>query len=123
MNQVAYLLDEHIDPAVLETVSRIEPAIRIRLVGWDADAPPKRTSDPDLLAFAEKEQMAIVTFDKTTMPGHTANHLAAGHHTWGVFIFANGNNLGPGRIAEELVLVWATSQQDEWVDRIEFLPY
>ena len=58
------------------------------------------------------------------MPDHVANHLAAGRHTWGVFLFPKGNYLSAGRIAEELVLVWAASQrEDEWVDRIQPLPY
>lgn len=123
MTQVAHLLDEHIDPAVLGAVHGIEPAIRVVLVGWDADAPPKQTPDSELLVFAEREQMAVVTFDKTTMPGHVADHLAAGRHTRGVFIFPKGNDLSPGRVAEELVLIWATSERDEWTDRIEYLPY
>ena len=37
-------------------------------------------------------------------------------------LFPKGNYLSAGRIAEELVLVWATSEQDEWVDRIQNLP-
>jgi hypothetical protein len=121
--QVTYLLDEHMNPAVLDTLHRIEPAIRSKLVGWDDDVPPKQTPDPALLTFAELEQMAIVTFDKTTMPGHIADHLAAGRHTWGVFIFPHGDRLSPGRIAHELVMVWGTSTLEEWVDRVEYLPY
>lgn len=123
MTQVAFLLDEHIDPDVIDAVRRVEPSIQVRLVGWDDDVPQKQTPDPDLLVFAEREQAALVTFDKTTMPGHVTDHLAAGRHTWGVFIFPNGKDLSPGRIAAESVLVWSASERDEWVDRTEYLPF
>jgi hypothetical protein len=123
MSQVQFLLDEHIPDAVLDALTAAEPSIAVRKIGVHTNAPPKGTLDPDVLAFAEAEELAIVTFDKNTMPAHTTAHLAAGRHTWGIFLFANGNAMSAGRIAEELVLVWATSQRDEWVDQIEYLPY
>jgi hypothetical protein len=108
---------------VTSAVQTADPAVGVLHVGIDAAAPPKGTRDPELLKFAEDNGLALVTFDKDTMPTHVADHLAAGRRTRGVFIFPNGNNLSPGRIAEELILVWATSEAEEWIDRIEFLPY
>jgi Domain of unknown function (DUF5615) len=123
VSQVRFLLDEQIPAPVRDAVMAAEPVIEFRQVGIDSDVPPKGTLDPDVLLFAEQERFELVTFDKRTMPDHVADHLAAGHHTWGVFLFPKGNYLSAGRIAEELVLVWAASQHDEWVDRIEKLPY
>ena len=123
MSQVAFLIDEDVPEAVVDALNRAEPSIAVLKVGLHANAPPKGTLDPDVLRFAETEELALVTFDKTTMSGHVADHLAAGHHTWGVFLFPTGNHLSAGRIAQELVLVWAASQQDEWVDRTQTLPY
>ena len=123
MTQVQYLLDEQMPVAVREALEAAEPAIIVRQVGAQSDAPPKGTLDPEVLLFAEREQLVLVTFDKRSMPGHVTDHLAAGHHTCGVFIFQNGNALSAGRVAGELVFVWATSPADEWVDRIEYLPY
>jgi len=73
--------------------------------------------------FAEANGFALVSFDKKTMPGHILDHLAVGHHTCGVFLFPNGNQLSPGRVADELILVWATSDADEFIDQIVYLPY
>jgi hypothetical protein len=123
MSQVRFLLDEQIPEPVSDAIKAAEPAIDFRQVGVHPDVPPKGTLDPDVLLFAEKEEYALVTFDKRSMPGHMAAHLATGHHTWGIFLFPTGNYLSPGRIAEELVLVWATSEADEWIDRLENLPY
>jgi hypothetical protein len=122
VSAVALLLDENIPAPVRNALLALLPAARIRTVGVDPDVPPKRTLDPDLLVFAEAEGFSLVTFDKDTMPGHAADHVAAGRHTWGVFVFPDGNNMSAGRIASELVMIWGASQQDEWIDLVAFLP-
>jgi len=122
MSQVAFLLDEQMPQSVLNAVLSLEPSIQIWQVGTDPFVPTKGTLDPGLLFFAEKERLALVTYDKTTMPGHTANHLAAGHHTYGVFILPNGFSLSAGRVADELMIMWVGSQADEWIDQIVYLP-
>jgi len=121
--RVTFLLDENLPEAAARALRTAEPSITYLHAGSDTSAPPKGTLDPQVLEFAEDQGFALVTFDKRTMPGHAADHLAKGRHTWGVFIFPEGNAMSAGRIAEELVLVWATSQRDEWIDRIEYLPY
>ncbi len=120
---VAFLLDEHVPLSERNAIIAIEPTVRVKLIGWDSDIPPKETPDPGLLAFAEDNGFALVTFDKRTMATHEAAHLAAGRHTYGVFVFPNGQHMSAGGIAEALILVWATSHRDEWVDRFEYLPY
>lgn len=120
MNQVAYLFDEHVPSAVLKALLTAEPSIRILVVGQPG-APPKRTPDHDLLAYAEAEQMAVVTNDRNTMPQHAADHLAAGHHTWGVFIY-DLYGMSPGSLADDLLTIWFASPADEWIDQIVFLP-
>jgi len=123
MNQVRFLFDEQIPDAVCDALDRIEPAIVFLRVEDGIDTPPTGTSDPDLLLFAEREHLAIVSFDKRTMTLHADNHMRQGNQTWGVFIFPNGNHLSAGTIAEALVLIWAASSAEEWINRVEFLPY
>ncbi len=123
MTAVAYLLDEDVPAAVGQALAGIEPALRFWQVGVGAAAPPKQTPDPEVLVFAEGNGLAVVTFDKRTMPGHAAAHTAAGSRTRGVFVFPDGHALSAGRIAEELVLIWATSAAEEWADLVTFLPF
>ncbi|MBY0456082.1 MAG: DUF5615 family PIN-like protein [Gemmataceae bacterium] len=122
MSAVAFLLDENIPAPVRNALIAVIKGAHIRMVGVDPDVPPKQTTDPDLLVFAEAEGLSIVTFDKDTMPGHAADHVAAGRHTWGVFVFPNGNNMSAGQIAAELAMVCGASQRDEWIDLVLFLP-
>jgi hypothetical protein len=118
---VAFLLDEHLSPTVQNAIRGVEPNIKVRLIGVDTDVPPKGTLDPEVLMFAEANRFTLVTFDKRTMPGHVSVHNISGRHTWGVLIFPNGRKLSPGFIAKELIMVWGTSQPDDWIDRIENL--
>lgn len=120
MSQVAYLFDEHVPPAVIKALLTAEPSIRLLVVGQHG-APPKRTPDPDLLAYAEFERMAVVTNDRQTMIQHAADHLAAGHHTWGVFLYSL-YGMSAGSLADELLMIWVASPAAEWIDQIVFLP-
>ncbi len=123
MSVVSFLLDEHVSPAVANAIRSVEPTIQVLSVGIDADAPLKQCSDQSLLEFAEAGRWSLVTFDKTTMPLHATEHCAKGLRTWGVFVFPNGNRMSAGRIAEELVMIWATSEAEEWIDRVDYLPF
>ena len=76
MSQVAFLLDEHMPLALVNAVLGAEPSVDLICVGQPG-APPKQAPDPELLEVAEREQRAIVTLDKKTMPGHAAAHTAS----------------------------------------------
>lgn len=123
MTSVAFLLDENVPVSVADAARQTEPLMTVRHAGHDPDTPAGGTLDPEVLIFAEANGYALVTFDKTSMPRHLAAHHAAGRHTWGVFIFPNGNYLSAGRIAAELQLVWGASDADEWIDQVVNLPY
>jgi len=121
MSQMSFLLDEHVPPAVLNAVVGDEPSIAIMRVGQPG-VPPKRTPDPQLLEFAEANQMAVFTFDKSTMGVHAAAHSASGRQTFGVFIWTD-EMLGVRAAAEEIVLLWSASDAEEWIDQIVYLPF
>lgn len=120
MSTVCYLCDEHVPEQLMDALIQREPAIEISIVGQEL-APPKGTLDPEVLLFAEKEKLALITLDKKTMAGHVASHQAAGHHTWGLF------NLRAGfpilRYVEDLILIWSVSAAEDWRDRMEWLPW
>jgi hypothetical protein len=120
MSVVRFLGDEHIPPALWHAIRVREPAIDFSLVG-KAGAPPKGTSDPQLLLTAEAAGQALVTMDKRTMISHIAQHMAAGYHTGGVFLLKQG--FAPAKYVDDLFLVWVASEAEDWRDRIEYLPW
>lgn len=119
MSVMRFLLDEHVPVALQKAVWRLEPKVEITCVG-QTNAPPKGTTDPDLLIWAEEMAIAIVTQDKSTMPLHASNHVSSGHKTWGVFILRKPFSLG--ELAEDLVLRWSASQAEEWQYFVGHIP-
>src|SRR4051812_26837616 len=47
---------------------------------------PRRSTDPQILRWAERQDRLVVSFDKKSMPRHLRDHLAAGHHSPGIFL-------------------------------------
>src|SRR5262249_22573118 len=54
-------------------------------VGDPADL-PAGTPDPEILLWAEREGRILVSEDWSTMLTHCQAHLAAGHHSPGLFL-------------------------------------
>jgi hypothetical protein len=47
---------------------------------------PFGSVDPDILLWSEREVRILVSFDKSTLAGHLAEHLRTGHHSPGIFM-------------------------------------
>lgn len=120
MSTVRYLRDENVPEQLMDALIQREPAIEISIVGQEI-APPKGTPDPEVLLFAEKEKLTFITLDKKSIARHVDNHLAAGHHTWGVIDLRRGFSIL--RYMEDLILIWSASDAEQWRDRIEWLPW
>ena len=82
---------------------------------------PLGSTDPDILLWSEREDRILISFDKTTLAGHLADHLQSGHHSPGVYMLRRGSRLSP--VVAHLALVAYASDAWEWQDRIEFIPY
>lgn len=120
MSTIRYLCDENVPEQLVDAVIQREPSIEIFMVGQDI-APPKGTPDPQVLLFAEKEKLAVITLDKKSMSGHVTDHLTAGHHTWGVFSLRM--NFSILRYVDNLILFWSESDAEYWQDQMEWLPW
>ena len=116
---IRYLLDEHLNPAYRSQLVRREPELVVRMIG-DLDAPPKGTLDPDILIWCETNGFILVTNNRKSMPGHLADHLASGHHVLGIFTINTDQSIGQS--VEELITIAGASEEDEYQDRIEYLP-
>ncbi|MCC6443185.1 MAG: DUF5615 family PIN-like protein [Armatimonadetes bacterium] len=73
------LMDEYIPPLYCKQLLRYEPELIVREVSG-ADAPPKGTSDPDLLVWCETYGFMLITSNRKSMPVHLADHLNEGRH-------------------------------------------
>ena len=112
-------MDENVAPVYQTQILQREPELVVWAVG-DEGTPPKSTLDPDILIWCEEHGFVLVTNNRTSMPPHLTNHLAQGRHVPGIFIM--NANMSIGDTIEELILIAATSKDDEYQDYITHLP-
>ena len=119
MNRIRFLFDENDAQKLADALVLEEPAIEVFVVGQLGE-PPKGTPDPELLKYAEVQELTLVTLDKRSMPVHVKDHLRSGRHTCGVIIPRRG--FPYHRYIDELLLIWFASQAEEWKDRFKRVP-
>lgn len=119
MSASRFLVDECVPAALVRAIRRRIPEAIAAQVG-EPGAPPKGTSDPELLLFCERERMLLVTADRTTMAGWIADHFEGGHHTWGVLVVATDSSIA--ETLDDLALIYEATQDSDWVDVLHYLP-
>lgn len=77
-------------------------------------------SDEKLLEWATDNSRIVLTHDKRTMPRHLRDRLNAGQHAPGVFIVDDWASIG--QCVEDILLIAECSEQDEWQEKIVYLP-
>jgi predicted nuclease of predicted toxin-antitoxin system len=117
MSRSRFLANHDLTEAILAGVMRREPAIefrRLRDLGM-ADQP-----DAPVLDYAARNGLVIVSHDVSTMTAHAADRVAAGLPMPGVLLVHQGDPIGT--IIEDLILIWAASEAEEWAGQVVFLP-
>ena len=114
---IRFLADASLHHAIVTGCLRREPAIDFlsahvaRLEG---------VPDPEVLAFATRQNRILVTSDLKTMPRHFGDFLESNAQCAGVFLV---NQRAPlADVIDALVLVWAASDAAEWKNRIVEIP-
>lgn len=75
--------------------------------------------DPEVLHKAAVAARILVSHDRKTMPRHFARFLK-NYSSPGLIIVAQDSDIGT--IIEDLLIVWAASEADEWRDNVAYLP-
>ena len=118
-----YVLDEHLRGILWNAIQQHNAAgtdlIDAVRVGDPPDL-PMGSLDPDILLWAEREQRLLVTFDRSTIPGHLAAHLAAGHHSPGVLLIRRRSTIP--QLVSHLALLGAAADPATFQDRCDYIP-
>ena len=114
-----FLLDENMDRAIQRQLQRLNSEIDVRLVG-DAEVPLRGTPDPDILMWIEYNDYILVTRNRKTMPRHFTEHLTAGRHVPGVICIRK--SVAMRELIDVLYLIWYASNDEEYRDRLVFIP-
>jgi predicted nuclease of predicted toxin-antitoxin system len=75
--------------------------------------------DSEVLRIAAESGRILVSHDRNTMPAHFADFLEL-QSSPGVIIVSQ--DLDIGAAIEDLLLIWAATEAEEWVDQLGFVP-
>ena len=114
--KVRYQADADLDRRIVRATRRHEPAIDFQLASEvQSGRGLQGLSDEQVLALAAQEGRILVTHDYRTMPGHFARFIATATSP-GVIILSQRMPLSVA--AEWMVLIWAASEAEEWVNQL-----
>jgi len=117
MSRPRFLADHDLNEHIVAGVLRREPVIdfsRVRDLGIST------LPDTEILAYAAREGLLVVSHDVNTMPAAAFARLSAGGSFPGLFMAPQSSPIAS--IIDSLVLIWAASELEEWKDQVVFLP-
>ncbi|RAM53084.1 MAG: hypothetical protein C6Y22_03095 [Hapalosiphonaceae cyanobacterium JJU2] len=116
MVNVRYQADADLNQVIVTGVLRREPTIDFQTA---FAAGLEGVKDPEVLTIAAQQGRILVSHDRKTMPLEFAEFITSNQSS-GVIIVSR--KLPIEVIIEELLLIWAVSSAEEWVNRIAKLP-
>jgi hypothetical protein len=75
--------------------------------------------DPEVLAEAADSGRVLISHDRKTMVAHFVRFVER-RMSPGLILVPQ--DLDIGSAIEDLLVVWAASESEEWLNRVEFLP-
>ena len=111
MLRLASDADVHGD--VIRGLQRRAPEIDLVRV---QDALPEGTPDPEVLAWAARENRILVTNDRNTMVGFAHQRLAASEPVPGLVVTTNDQSIGSA--IQDILLVAACMTEGEFRDQV-----
>ena len=98
-------------------VTRREPAIEfLRLRDRGMAGKP----DPEVLAYTAANHLLVVSLDVNTMTAYASRLIADGEPMPGIFLAHQRDSIAA--VIDDLILIWSSSQAEEWLNQIVFLP-
>lgn len=113
---IKFLGDENLRRAIVLGVRRREPSLSF-VQAFDVGAAGK--DDAEVLRIAANEGRILVSHDFRTMPQHF-QQLIAKQASPGLILIPQ--KLKVGAAVEELLMIWAACEAEEWVNQFCFLP-
>jgi len=114
--RIKFQADADLDGRILRGIRRVAPEIDFQT---SAAAGLVGIADPDVLRIAAEAGRILVSQDRRTMPGHFARYIQI-NVSPGVVLLREGISIG--RAVEQLVLIWAASDPEEWTNRLVWIP-
>lgn len=114
--KVRFQADADLNQTILLAAVRKEPGIDFRSAG---EAGLRGVPDDQVLARAAEANRILLSHDGKTMPDEFGRFVEA-EESPGLILIPQ--HLPVSRAVEELILVWAATDPEEWINRVCWLP-
>lgn len=114
--KIRFQADADFNEIILTAPVRREPSIDFQSA---TAARLSGRSDSEVLVLAAEWGRLLVTHDRKTVPHHFAEFIAA-RPSPGVLVVSK--KLPISRVVEDLLLVWAATEAEQWTNIIDSLP-
>lgn len=114
--RIRFQADADLNEIILLATVRREPSIDFQTARAAGLA---HRPDQDVLAIAAREGRVLVTHDQKTMPRQFAEFITT-ETSPGLLVVPQ--HLAIAAAVEDLLLIWVTTEAEEWSNRISFLP-
>jgi len=113
---IRFQADADLNQVIVSAVVRRVPALDFRTA---TSAGLAGLKDQDVLAISAGDGRVLVTHDQATMPRQFVEFTRS-QRSPGVIVVPQ--YLPIREVADDLILIWTTTQAEEWTNRILFLP-
>ena len=117
MSRPRFLADHDLNEHIILGVRRRETTlefIRVRDIGLS------ERPDPEILDYANQHGLLVVSHDVNTMPAEAYTRLSSSKVIAGLFMVPQTAPVS--EIIEDLLLIWSSSEAEEWNNQVCFLP-
>lgn len=114
--KIRYQADADLNQNIVTGVLRREATIDFQTA---PAAKLEGVKDTEVLAIAARQKRILISHDRKTMPSEFAQFII-NNQSSGVIIVSRKVPIEV--IIEELILIWAVSSAEEWVNRIAKIP-
>jgi predicted nuclease of predicted toxin-antitoxin system len=114
--RIKFQADADLDGRIVRGLRRVSPEVDIRTA---AKAGLATLEDYEVLRLAADANRILISQDRSTMPGHFQRFVSTSQSP-GVILL---RSRVPIAVAiEELLLIWAASDSEEWINRLAWIP-
>lgn len=117
MSRPRFLADEDFRFDIVQAVRRNEPTLQIETV---VEIGHSGMKDRDVLEYATANGLLVLSHDVNTLKAEAERRIADGRGVAGVFLVPQFRTTRS--IADSVLLIWAATEAEEWVNQIVYLP-
>lgn len=114
--RVRFQADADFNQIIVKAVLRREPTVEFTIA---QAASLSGLSDKDVLTIAAQNGRLLITHDRKTIP-HYFGEFIMSHTSPGVLIVPQ--KLPIVNVVETLILIWAATEAEKWINKIRSLP-